>query len=146
MTLSDLRSQIFTHFLNNSTLFLADITKFKVDANLEKCKADLITTAMKDFEEQGMVKRILSKEEILTGWILENKIGNAFQEVAISYNLCHAISDTINAYITAHKLSIEKSDPLNLGERDIGALLGIISEIVNKDSPDAFEEEDGKEG
>ena len=136
MTLSDLRAQILTHFLNNTTLFLSDITRFKVDVSLDKLKKEIIIEAMKAFEKEHLVSQIHSQEGILIGWILENKIGNSGQTVHLSYYLSHAIADTINSFMKANNIKNEDCDPLNLSEKDIGALIGIINEVLNEKEED----------
>lgn len=134
MTLSTIRTGILSHFLNNDVFLLSDASKIKVTTELEKMKSGLINEAMKDLETNKIVKRLTDDEGVLRGWILESKLGSHGQEVYLSLPISNAISETINTFFDAHNIKEEKSNPLNLSERDIGALLGIINDLLDSDT------------
>jgi len=131
MTLSTVRTSILSYLLNNDVFLLSDVSKIKVSTELEKLKTSLVTEAMKNLEESKIVKRMCTDEGVHIGWILEAKLGSHGQEVYLSLPISNAISETINTFFEANNIKQEKSNPLNLSEGDIGALLGIINDLLD---------------
>jgi len=142
MTLANIRTQLLSHFLESDTFFSKDLEKIKVNKELEDSKKSMVQEALKDLEANKIVKKLTSSNlEDGDVWILESKLDAHGQQVYLSLPISSAISETINTFIEANKLGEEKSNPLNLSERDIGALLGIINELLE----DSDEENDEKE-
>lgn len=131
MTLSNIRTQILSHFLKNDIFLLSDVSNIKTPKELDKMKHSLVSEAMKELEENKLLKKITDDEGVDRGWILENKLGSHGQEVYLSLPISSAISETINSFIDANNLKEEKSNSLNITERDIMALLSIINDILD---------------
>lgn len=129
MTLSTIRTNLLSHFLTNDVFLFSDIEKIKVPKELEKLKSGLVHEAMKDLETNKIIKKIVDDEGVHRGWILESKLGSHGQEVYVSLPLSNAISEVINTFFDANEIKDERSNPLNISERDISALVGIIEEL-----------------
>lgn len=134
MTLSNVRTQILSHFINNDIFLISDSAKIKTEKELEKLKVSLVSEAMKDLEANKIVKKITDDEGVERGWILESKLGAHGQDVYISLPISDMISHTINSYIEANGMKEELSNSLNITERDIIALIGIINDALNDEA------------
>lgn len=140
MTLIQSQISLLGWFSENDTFCLQDdIKKLKelpkepfdrIEASLG-CALDVLieNQLVKKFTKPPSEKNAFSKDY----WVLQSSLSSINQSIECPMNLAIKISDTINSFIPLIDEGNEnKSDPSNLAEADVIALLSIIEVMANR--------------
>lgn len=137
MTITESQIKLLSYFKDNDSFDLSkDINKFKnkKDENIDKLEASLIG-ALNAFEKSGLVKKYTKnndgKDNII--YTLESSLDSFPQQISCSTNVAIKISETVNQVLPLLEGNENnKSDPTNLGEGDLVALLALIESMANR--------------
>lgn len=92
--------------------------------------------ALLNLEKSGIIKKFtksLAKGKTKEIWVLESPLSSLNQEITCSMNVAVKVSETINNFLLLiDSNNNNQSDPSNLGEADIIAILSIIEVMANK--------------
>lgn len=132
MKLSDVKTELLSFFLENDSISPDLFEKIKLPKEFEEQKDEIIRKVLDGLEESNFLKKISKSggSQDDDRWFLESSLEAHGQQIYMSLPLLSAISETINTFIKANKLNERESNPLNISERDIAALLGIINELL----------------
>lgn len=125
MTLLEIRNQLVGHFCQKDTFIADDFDKIKVSKDLGSNREMLVTAALGDLIEIGMIKHVDSGL-----WILCGPINAAGSDVHLSMHTCNEIADAINTNLASKGID-NKVDVLNIQEIHVVALIEIINELIS---------------
>ncbi len=136
MTVLDIRNQIVEKFCRKSTLSFDDFEALSVPQEFEGAKFGLAMAALEELTEIGMVHHVEPDDDSEPFWILSAPIGASGQNVHLELSTLEGIASIINSFLEANEIEDTRADALNIGERDILMLIGILGDILDVD-PDA---------
>lgn len=131
--LLEVRNQIAEYFLNSAVLDSADFVKIKVPDGLKDSKDSVIREALKDLEENKLIRGFKKDGADVKGqWCLETPLGYNGQQVAISIQTAALMAKMINQYRKANSINDDYCDLLEITEGDIHNLCLILAKTLSE--------------
>jgi hypothetical protein len=160
MTIISIQNVLFNHFLHSDTLiFSRDLDGLELkstnddsdteatepksakqsldqDAELDETlfisrnKAALITLALKEMQESGLVKPVTTE---LDFWLLVRPLNQIAQTVSISAPTADMIAEIVNSYREANNVEGGMISKLAIDEGDINNLCAICLDLLDKE-------------
>lgn len=135
MTLSEVKNNLFSFFLENSVFNLSKIDELKLDIADNQLKEALIRQSLEDLQGKNILKKIEPLAPVMGEsneyWVLEQPLQTYSQQVEINGGLAEKISELINFYCHLVENETEFSNKLSLSGRDIENLYLIAAEGVS---------------
>lgn len=146
MTILGIKSQLLTHFASHD-IFDPQKHAISVDADSEAYGREMLTLALGQLEEIGLVKKLTATETPV--WVLVLPLNLVPQPVYIERDLGLAIAEVISHYNEMDEIDVE-CDPTKIDSPDIGRLLDIIGgweeEAMGEDGEDDDKPDFGLKG
>lgn len=129
MTLLEVKNDIVQIVIENESFCILDSEGIQVEKDFEDRKNDVIFAALRELENEGVLSKITGESGDV--WILSEPLGLQGQDVHLSREMCEQIAAIINAYLDAKQNEGGRCNPLEIDERDIAILVGILVENLH---------------
>lgn len=127
MTLSDIKNQLFSHFLKKDYFSISEhADSITVASDFLESKEKLIAATMEDLIDIDIVAPLDDGR-----WILKAPIISIPQTVQIGGTTAELIADFVNSYRDANNIKGDLCNKFQISERDIVNLLQISHAILN---------------
>lgn len=138
MTITDIKNQLISHFYDNSSFDMeVDSAKINLDDELNKVRAEVISTVLGELVDLGMIKKVARET-----WLLTQPFDSFSQTVVLSASASEVIADTINSFRDANDITGDLCDKTKIKEEDVMNLINILHSLLEDDlPPEAFEDD-----
>jgi hypothetical protein len=141
MTLIEIRNQIFSFFIKNTTFsFSKDLSLIKVAPEQEDNKEDLLRIVFEGMETDNLLRIVKDEKGKIQLAVLNSPWNYDGQKVVLGNQTAELIGEIINQWRDANEIRDGLVDKLNITEFDIQTLIGITADLLNGHAQEEEEE------